>query len=268
MKRPRKKRSAKISEAIFLGKKASYTFDVYPLTGEVPESAGVFIFSRRKVDKAGRASHAASCIGETVSIAAELKKHKRAKCVKQNAGNVVCLLLAESDRSRSAVLDDITEARTFSCVRNVFEPTMLRKPHVQPKPDKKAFPAVPAVSVDLPLKPKRRKRVVEGQPNTADAVGRSNGSAAVIATVANGKRASTSRVASKAKSANTVRAKPKKPKATTPAKRTAAKPRTRVQGGLDRDRGQHRLPNQKRAAAGRAKTRTAKRAGARKKAAA
>src|SRR5688572_13822418 len=161
MKRPRKKRSAKISEAVFLGRKGSYTFDVYPLAGEVPDSPAVFVLSRRKVDKAGKASHAASCIGETVSITAELKKHKRAKCVKQNAGNVVCVLTDENEGSRSAVVEDITDARTFSCVRNAFEPTMLRKPNVQPK---KALQAIPAISIDLPLKPKRRKRVIETQP--------------------------------------------------------------------------------------------------------
>ena len=265
MKRPRKKRSAKISEAVFLGRKSSYTFDVYPLTGDVPESAGVFIFSRRKVDKAGRASHAASCIGETMSIAAELKKHKRAKCVKQNVGNVVCLLRAESDESRSAVLDDITDARTFSCIRSVFEPTMLRKPHVQPKPNKKAFPAIPVVSVDLPLKPKRRKRAVEN-PGTTEASD-SRSKAAVIAPVANGKRGS-KRVDAKAKPAKAVSAKAKKPKAATPASRTASSAGSRVQGRMDRDRGQHRLSKQKRDAAGRTKTRTAGRAGTRKKAAA
>src|SRR5215203_1805978 len=170
MKRPRSKRSAKISEAVFLGKKTIYKFDVYPLGGEFPDSPAVFVLSRRKVDKAGKASHAASCIGETASIAAELKKHKRAKCVKQNAGNVVCVLTDESERNRSAVLDDLTDARTFSCVRNVFEPTMLRKPNVHPTSSKKAATAIPAISVDLPLKPKRRKRVVEPGSLEKDAV--------------------------------------------------------------------------------------------------
>ena len=266
MKRPRKKISAKISEAVFLGRKSSYTFDVYPLTGDVPESAGVFIFSRRKVDKAGRASHAASCIGETMSIAAELKKHKRAKCVKLNAGNVVCFFREESDKSRSAVLDDITAARIFSCIKNVFEPTMLRKPHVQPKLDKKTFPAIPAVSVDLPLKPKRRKRIAE--PHTTEAVGKAKASVVVPAPVSNSKSAGTKPVAAKTRRSKAASAKAEKPKATTSARRTTAKPRTRVPGGVDRNGGQHRLSKQKRPAAGRAKTRVASHSGAGKKAAA
>ncbi len=266
MKRPRKKGSAKIGEAVFLGRKNFYTFDVYPLTGDVPESAGVFIFSRRKIDKAGRASHAASCIGETMSIAAELKKHKRAKCVKLNSGNVVCFFNEESGRSRSAVLGDITAARNFSCIKNVFEPTMLRKPHVQPKLDKKTFPAIPAVSVDLPLKPKRRKRIAE--PQTTEAVGKAKATVVFPAPDSNSKRAGAKPVAAKTRPSKAARAKAEKPKATTPAKRTTAKPRPRVQSGVDRNGGQHRLPKQKRPAAGRAKTRAAGRSGASKKAAA
>ncbi len=159
MKRPRKKRSEKIGQAVFLGKKGTYSFDVYPLTAQVPDSGSVFIFSRRKVDKAGKASHAASCIGETSSTAAELKKHRRAKCIKQNAGNVLCILTEDNSKSRAAMLGDLREARTFSCVNGAFEPTMLRKPNVQPTSAKKNPAFIPAP--DLPLKPVRRKRPVE-----------------------------------------------------------------------------------------------------------
>jgi hypothetical protein len=266
MKRPRKKRSAKISEAVFLGKKGIYKFDVYLLGSELPDSPAVFVLSRRKVDKIGKASHAASCIGETASITAELKKHKRAKCVKQNAGNVVCILTEESEKNRSAVLDDIAEARTFSCVRNAFEPTMLRKPKV---PSKKALQAIPAVSVDLPLKPKRRKRLAETQPSDEKTL-RTNKKPIAPVAVTDRKRSGAKRRSVSPKPARSAGAKAKKPKTVAaPAKRrAAAKPRTRVQGGVDRDRGQHRLSKPKRAAAGRTKTRTARNAGTRKKAAA
>jgi len=261
MGRPRKRKSAKISEAVFLGKKSSYTFDVYPLSADLPASPSVFILSRRKVDKAGRASHAASCIGEAISPPAELKKHKRSKCVKHNAGNVVCILPDDSDQRRSEVVNDIIEARTFSCVRNVFEPTMLRKPNVHPTSSKKAVPAIPAISVDLPLKPKRRKRVAGPASSEKDAVLK-NKTPAAASIPAVDKRVRTSAKAASAKA--------KKPKtAAAPAKRrAAAKPRTRVQSRVDRDGGQHRLSKQKRASAGRAKTRTAGRTGTRKKAAA
>src|SRR5688500_10759120 len=147
MKRPRKVRSAKISEAVFLGKKGSYTFDVYPLTAELPEAPAVFIFSRRKITKGGHVSHAVSCIGETDSVLVELKKHKRARCVKQNESNVVCVLREDNGKSRSSVLADIAEARTFGCVRNEYKPTMMRIPDILHLTAAKATDSKPAKRV-------------------------------------------------------------------------------------------------------------------------
>lgn len=302
MKRPRKVRSAKISEAVFLGKKGSYTFDVYPLTAELPESAAVFIFSRRKMTKGGHVSHAVSCIGETDSVTVELKKHRRARCVKQNESNVVCVLREDNGKSRSSVLTDIAEARTFGCVRSEYKPTMMRipdvlhlaaakiadnkpvrrvkvqkvesdetpvnqpgkrkpgakaetKPQAGSKKPKTARPKVSKAGTGMGKAAKRAHSVT-----AADTVGGNNNSRTKARTI------SAKRAKPEAKPAKPVTTKPKPAAA---AKRpAAAKPRARVQGGMDRDRGQHRLPEQKRPARGRAKTRASGRSGSGKKAAA
>src|SRR5690348_17855435 len=111
------KRVRKLSTAVFRGSRTEYTFDVYPLSTAITDNPVVYIFSRRKVDKLGRWHHAVSCVGETQSIVSEIKKHKRARCVKGSESNVVCIIKEADRRTRSGVLDDIASARAFSCVQ-------------------------------------------------------------------------------------------------------------------------------------------------------
>lgn len=122
-----RKRIRKLSTAVFRGSRTEYSFDVYPISPAITDNPAVFIFSRRKADKTGRWHHTVSCVGETASIVAEVKKHKRAKCVKGNSVNVVCLLKEIDRRARAGVLDDIISARAFSCVRGKFKPTIKAK---------------------------------------------------------------------------------------------------------------------------------------------
>lgn len=135
MKHPRRKRSAKISEAVFRGKKSFYSFEVYPLTAQIADTPAVFIFSRRQTDKFGSGHHATICIGETDSILAEIKRHKRARCVKRTAANVVCVLKEVSESARDGVIEDLTAVRSFSCVRSADEPNIMpRPPIIAPAP--------------------------------------------------------------------------------------------------------------------------------------
>jgi hypothetical protein len=122
-----RKRIRKLSTAVFRGSSSEYNFDVYPISTAITDHPVVFIFSRRKVDKKGRAHHAVSCVGETQSIISEIKKHKRSKCIKGNAANVVCILKEGDGAARSGVLDDITSVRAFSCVQGKFKPTIKAK---------------------------------------------------------------------------------------------------------------------------------------------
>jgi hypothetical protein len=121
------KRVRKLSTAVFRGSRSEYTFDVYPLSTAITDNPVVYIFSRRKVDKLGRWHHAVSCVGETQSIVSEIKKHKRARCVKGSESNVVCIIKEADRRTRSGVLDDIASARAFSCVQGKFKPAIKSK---------------------------------------------------------------------------------------------------------------------------------------------
>jgi len=156
-----RKRVRKLSTAVFRGSRTEYSFDVYPITPAITDNAAVFIFSHRKADKKGRWHHAVSCVGETASIVSEIKRHKRAKCVKGNA-NVVCLLREADSRLRAGVLDDIVSARAFSCIRGKFKPTIKAKLDVvkNPKTGKvipfKPLAAGTGLSISKSVRPKRK----------------------------------------------------------------------------------------------------------------
>ena len=132
-----RKRIRKLSMAVFRGAKTEYNFDVFPISPSITDSAAVFIFSRRSVDKQGRAHHAASCIGETTSLVSEIKRHRRAKCVKGNEANVVCVLKESDQRVRADLVSDISEARVFCCIRgNLSRWSNRRRPQNEPAPPK------------------------------------------------------------------------------------------------------------------------------------
>jgi len=223
-----RKRVRKLSTAVFRGSRTEYSFDVYPITPAITDNAAVFIFSHRKADKKGRWHHAVSCVGETASIVSEIKRHKRAKCVKGNA-NVVCLLREADSRSRAGVLDDIVSARAFSCIRGKFKPTIKAK-------------------VDVVKNPKTGK-VIAFKPMAAGT------------DLAISKSVRTTRNAQPA-------ADPKKAAAKTVKKGKPAAGGKRVQSGVDSDGGQRRLSKPKKPIARSAKARVAQHARSRAKLAA
>jgi hypothetical protein len=73
------------------------------------------------VDRNRFAHHASVCIGETESVRSELKKHKRAKCVKYGSANTVCILRESEHDVRGAIIEDLTEAHSYGCIRGRFE---------------------------------------------------------------------------------------------------------------------------------------------------
>ena len=112
----------KLSDALFRGESAIHTFKVYPLTAAITDQPAVFIISRRITDRRGKGHHAAVCIGETESTLSEFRKHKKSKCIKDNASNVVCILRERDPKVREEVLGDLVAGRSFVCVRNVYRP--------------------------------------------------------------------------------------------------------------------------------------------------
>ena len=121
MKYSQIRRVRKLSEAVFRGAQSVYTFDVFPLTTDIRDSAAVFIISRRITDRFKSSHHRAICVGETESIVSEIKKHNRAKCVKTYEANAVCILRENDRTTRFQMIDDLVTARSFDCVRNVIK---------------------------------------------------------------------------------------------------------------------------------------------------
>lgn len=226
-----RKRIRKLSTAVFRGSRSEYNFDVYPISTDITDNAAVFIFSRRKVDKKGRAHHAVSCVGETQSIISEIKKHRRSKCVKGNAANVVCILKEIDRAARSGVLNDITAVRAFSCVQGRFKPTIKAKPS--------AIKDAKTAKI-LPFKPHSKTRISVAADN--------------------GKSASTVRKAGKSAAVKPVSASDRKSDRAVqkPVKKgRTAESRKRVQSSVDSDSGQRRLSKPKKPVARGAKTRIA-----------
>jgi hypothetical protein len=223
-----RKRIRKLSTAVFRGSRTQYNFDVYPITTAITDNPAVFIFSRRKADKHGRWHHAVSCVGETPSIVKEIKRHKRAKCVKGNEANVVCLFREEDRSTRSGVLDDIVSARSFSCVQGKFKPTIKAK-------------------LDAVKNPKTGK-VLPFKPLAA-------GTGLSISRSVRTKRKA--KPAAETISQKVIRKIVKKAKPAAGGKR--------VQSGVDSDGGQHRLSKPKKSLARSAKARVAGDSGSRTK---
>jgi hypothetical protein len=99
-----------IAEAVFRGRKAPYSFEVYPLNIEFNEVPAVYIISRRKLDKYGKAHHAIVSVGQTESLAAEVKNQRREKAIKEFQPNAVSVLLTENENQRLAIEEDLKSA--------------------------------------------------------------------------------------------------------------------------------------------------------------
>jgi hypothetical protein len=102
----RKFSSPQIAEAVFRGKKSPYSFEVYPLNIEFNPVPAVYIISRRKIDKYGRAHHQIVSVGQTESLAAEVKS-------------------PDDEKSRLAIEEDLKSAYAL---RQLRRPPEIKKP--------------------------------------------------------------------------------------------------------------------------------------------
>jgi len=124
----------KLADALFRGQKSEHVFKVYPLNATITDQPAVFMIARRILDHRGRGHQLTVCIGETESTFNELKKHKRAPCVKDNAANVVCLMKEKDAKIRRTVIEDLLAGRSFVCIRNVYKPKIVAKVRRAAKP--------------------------------------------------------------------------------------------------------------------------------------
>ena len=112
---PRKKAIRAISSAVFRGVESQYDFKVYAINAIPKQEQAIYIISRRVTDRRKRGHHKLVCIGQTDSIRESIKKHKKGKCIKENAANVICIL-AGSRRTKTANNRSRSKSRALDCV--------------------------------------------------------------------------------------------------------------------------------------------------------
>lgn len=112
----RKRKSLKIGEAVFRGKKTIYNFEVFPLDVELESVPAVYLITKRKIDKLGKAHHAPVCIGQTDSLTEGLKQHVKGKCIKKLKANVICVLQNEDEKSRRKIEEDLKASCAVPCL--------------------------------------------------------------------------------------------------------------------------------------------------------
>lgn len=111
----KKKKSQKVSEAVFRGKKNLYNFEVFPLGAEFEDAAAIYVISKRITDKSGKGHHKFVCIGQTESVLLDIKKHTKGKCIKQNKANVICILADANEKNRQRIEADLRESHFIVC---------------------------------------------------------------------------------------------------------------------------------------------------------
>ncbi|MGC2238907.1 MAG: hypothetical protein WA584_22315 [Pyrinomonadaceae bacterium] len=116
-KKPVIKKAKPISSAVLRGKKGRYDFEVFPLDANFEPVSAIYVISKRITDKRKRGHHKLVCIGQTESIVDGIKMHKKDKCIKQNAANVICLLKEDNEKNRLKIADDLREAHAIACNR-------------------------------------------------------------------------------------------------------------------------------------------------------
>lgn len=247
MKHPQIRRARKVGEAVFRGAGSVYTFEVFPLTTEIRDSAAVYIISRRIVDRFKTGHHRTICVGEANSIVSEIKKHKRAKCAKANEANAVCILRENDSKARSQVIDDLVAARSFSCIRNVSKP--IARP-ARAKPAKRSVGSTATTENSLAGVPGIRKpkaRVAESKTAGPKSPARTKKPAS----------APRKKRAAKITSSDLVAERAAPQRARVAVKEQASKSKSRIQSSADSSRRQRGLPKPEKPVSLRAKARAA-----------
>ncbi len=113
--KPKKKKIKPISSAVFRGKKNCYDFEVFALDEPFETIPAVYIISKRITDRRKKGHHTLVCIGETNSVAEEIKKHRKSKCLRKNAANVISILKEEDAQKRLNIETDLKAAHSIQC---------------------------------------------------------------------------------------------------------------------------------------------------------
>lgn len=117
LEKPKKRKAKAIGAAVFRGKKERYDFQVFPLEAEfdaMAQVSGIYVISKRKTDRNKRAHHALVCIGQTDSVAGEIKRHAK-RCIKKHQANVISILAEDNEKRRLKIEEDLKSAHSVAC---------------------------------------------------------------------------------------------------------------------------------------------------------
>lgn len=106
---------AKIADATFKGSSGSYSFEVYLSDTVFNAVGGVYCFTKRSIDAAGKGSHDFLYIGETDSLADRIPNHEKWPCVRRHGANCVCVHRDNDGRSRLKKETDLRAANPTPC---------------------------------------------------------------------------------------------------------------------------------------------------------
>src|ERR1017187_5092538 len=82
----------KISTMGFTGKSGTkYSFNVYPISEEIPDESGIYIFSKREA-KDSVYNHTPIYIGMAESFQNRFYNHHKDDCIDKNGANCICLM--------------------------------------------------------------------------------------------------------------------------------------------------------------------------------
>jgi len=106
----------------FVGKSGTkYPFNIYPITEECPQEAGIYVFGNykqveRKIDPV--------YIGKAVSFQARFIDHHKDPCIKANGDNTICLMQVKDESQRTTIEKDLLAAYPTKCneVNNPITP--------------------------------------------------------------------------------------------------------------------------------------------------
>src|SRR5687768_10933927 len=96
------------------------------------------------MDREGGGHHKVVCIGQTESLAVELKKQKKGRCIKKFKANVIPVLPTENQHARFSIDADLKAMHSIPCLHEPENAAQIvvmtaKKPKVESKREKK-FP--------------------------------------------------------------------------------------------------------------------------------
>jgi hypothetical protein len=106
---------AKIATAVFSGKSGNkYNFDVYPFGQAFNAVGAIYIFTTRTVAN-GAGSHRFAYIGQTGDLSERFDDHHKAKDIRAQYPNCICIHVENDEDLRCAIESDLIACNKTPC---------------------------------------------------------------------------------------------------------------------------------------------------------